>query len=340
MLVSLPGPRASHPVHSPAALVSHPACNRHDTGPGHPESRARLPALLEAVHRDADLVPTLLEREARPATEEDLLRVHTPEHVVRVRQAAADARRRGEVLWLDPDTAVSADSWDAALAAAGCAIAAAELVVRGEAGAAFALCRPPGHHAGAHRAMGFCLFNNLAVAARGMQAHRLAERILVVDWDVHHGNGTQDVFYADPTVSFLSLHLSPHYPGTGAADERGAGAGLGHTRNVPLSRGTAAAEYRRRFLEALDGALASFAPDLVLVSAGFDCLSNDPLGGLLLEPADLHRLTTDLLERVRGPARGRVAAVLEGGYIPERMGQGLANVLRAFAGLPPPPQRA
>ena len=322
------------------ALVSHPACNRHDTGPGHPEDRARLPALLEAVHRDADLAPLLLERQATPAAEEDLLRVHTPEHLVSIRRAAAEARRRGQVLWLDPDTAVSPDSWEAALAAAGCAVTAAGLVARGEAGAAFALCRPPGHHATVHRAMGFCLLNNLAVAARATQAHRLAERILVVDWDVHHGNGTQDVFYSDPTVSFLSLHLSPHYPGSGAADERGAGAGLGHTRNVPLLAGTGAAEYRRRFLEALEEALASFAPDLTLVSAGFDCLAGDPLGGLLLEPEDLHQLTADLLERTGGPGRRRVAAVLEGGYVPERIGQGLANVLRALAGLPPSPARA
>ena len=324
----------------PTALVSHPACNRHDTGPGHPESRARLPALLEAARRDADLAPRLSLREATPAAEEDLLRVHTPEHVVWIRQVAAEAGRRGEILRLDPDTAVSADSWDAALAAAGCAIAAAGLAARGETGGAFALSRPPGHHATVHRAMGFCLFNNLAVAARAMQAHGLAERILVVDLDVHHGNGTQDVFYADPSVSFLSPHLAPHYPGTGGADERGAGAGVGYTRNVPLPHGTGAAEYRRRFLEALDESLASFAPDLVLASVGFDCLAGDPLGGLELEPADLHQLTLDLLDRTRGSARGRVAAVLEGGYVAERMGQGLVDVLRAFAGLPAAPGRA
>jgi acetoin utilization deacetylase AcuC-like enzyme len=321
----------------PVALVGHPACHRHDTGPGHPESQGRLPALLAAARGDPELRPVLVERQARPAAEEDLLRVHTPEHVVAIRQAAAEARRRREVLWLDPDTAVSPESWEAALAAAGCAIAAAEMVARGEAPAAFALCRPPGHHATVHRAMGFCLFNNLAVAARALQTHGRAERILVVDWDVHHGNGTQDVFYADPTVSFLSLHLFPHYPGTGAAGERGAGAGLGHTRNVPLPRGTGAAEYRRLFLGALDEALASFAPDLTMVSAGFDCLAGDPLGGLELEPADLHQLTRDLLERVGRPAGGRVAAVLEGGYVPERMGRGLVDVLRAFAGLPPAP---
>jgi len=322
-------------VPSPTALVTHPACNRHDTGPGHVESQARLPAMLEAVRRDRELAPFLVEHKARPAEEEDLLRVHTPEHVMGVREAAEEARRLGEVLRLDPDTAVSPASWEAALGAAGCAIAAAELAAAGEGRTAFALCRPPGHHATVHRAMGFCLFNNVAVAARRLQARRRAERVLIVDWDVHHGNGTQDVFYADPTVRFLSLHLSPHYPGTGAAGERGAGAGLGGTFNVPLPHGTGAAEYRRRYLEALDLALAGFPPDLVLISAGFDCLAGDPLGGLLLEPGDLHQLTVDLLERVRAPAKGRVAAVLEGGYVPERLGDGLVAVLRAFAGLPP-----
>ena len=319
------------------ALVTHPACDRHDNGQGHPESPDRLRAMREAVRLDADLAAAVEERQAAPAGEEDLLRVHTPEHVMAVREAAGEARRRGQLVWLDPDTAVSPASWDAALASAGCAVTAAELVAGGVFPTAFALCRPPGHHATVHRAMGFCLFNNVAVAARRIQARGEAERVLVVDWDVHHGNGTQDVFYADPTVAFLSLHLFPHYPGTGSADERGAGAGLGRTRNVPLPPGTGASEYRGRFLDALDSALASFEPDLVLVSAGFDCLAGDPLGGLLLEPADLHQLTTDLLDRVRGPAKGRVAAVLEGGYVLGRLGPALVSVLRALAGLPPSP---
>ncbi len=320
---------------SPTALVTNPACNRHDTGPGHPENQGRLPALLGAVRSDEELGHVLVEQLGRPATEEDLLRVHRPQHVARIREAAEEARRRGGLVWLDADTAVSPASWDAALAAAGCAITAAEAVLDGPVATAFALSRPPGHHATADRAMGFCLFNNVAVAIRRMQARKRVDQVLVVDWDVHHGNGTQDVFYEDPTVYVLSLHLSPHYPGTGSAVERGDGAGRGTTRNVPLRHGTTAAEYRRRYLEALDSALASFAPDLVLVSAGFDCLAGDPLGGLPLEPQDLHLLTMDLLERVAAPAKGRVVAALEGGYVLERIGGGLVNVLRAFAGLPP-----
>ncbi len=334
--------RAAHGVRArgramptPTVLVTHPACNHHDTGLGHPESQERLPALLAAVRADAELQEVLLEQLGVKATEEDLLRVHAPQHVARIREAAELARRRGSIVWLDADTAVSPGSWEAALASAGCAVTAAERVLDAQSGTAFALTRPPGHHAGAGRAMGFCLFNNVAIAIRRVQARRRAERVLVVDWDVHHGNGTQDLFYEDPTVFFLSLHLSPHYPGTGAAVERGAGAGRGATRNVPLPHGTTAAEYRERFLGALDSALSSFRPDLVMVSAGFDCLSGDPLGGFHLEPPDLHLLTRDLLERVAGPAGGRVAAVLEGGYVLDRIGSGLVNVLRAFADLPP-----
>ncbi len=316
-------------------LVTHPACNHHDNGPGHPENQERLPALLAAVREDVELQEVLLEQLGKKATEEDLLRVHTPEHIARIREAAEQARRTGSIVWLDADTAVSPTSWDAALAAAGCAITAAERVLDGPASSAFALTRPPGHHATADRAMGFCLFNNVAVAIRRMQAQKRVEKVLVVDWDVHHGNGTQDIFYEDPSVFFFSLHLSPHYPGTGAAVERGAGAGRGTTRNVPLPHGTTPSDYRGRYLGVLDSVLASFTPDLVLVSAGFDCLAGDPLGGFHLEPTDLHLLTTDLLDRIAVPAKGRVVAALEGGYVPDRIGSGLVNVLRAFAGMPP-----
>jgi acetoin utilization deacetylase AcuC-like enzyme len=318
----------------PVALVSHPACNAHDTGPAHPESRARLPAILEAVRADGALAGRLAQVTGRPAAEEDVLLAHAPEHLARIRAAAEEARRRGDTLWLDADTAVSPASLDAALAAAGCAIDAAALVVNGQASGAFALCRPPGHHATARQAMGFCLFDNVAIAARHAQARLGVERVLVVDWDVHHGNGTQDIFREDASVHYLSLHLWPHYPGTGAASERGEGDGEGATWNVPLPYGTPAAEYRRRFSAVLDEAAEACAPDLVLVSAGFDVLAGDPLGGLLLEPADLHAMTQEIVERTRATADGRVAALLEGGYVLARVGAGVTDVLRAFAGLP------
>jgi acetoin utilization deacetylase AcuC-like enzyme len=181
--------------------------------------------------------------------------------------------------------------------------------------------------------MGFCLFNNVAVTARSLQRAGRAERVLIVDWDVHHGNGTQDAFYDDPTVFFLSLHQSPHYPGTGAAEERGTGPGEGYTLNVPLPAGTPADAYRSRFDEALDEALAVARPDFVLVSAGFDVMAGDPLGDMLLEPADLHAMTRRLVAIADSVCDGRVVALLEGGYDPPRLGQGVVAVLRALAGL-------
>src|SRR5690606_16877941 len=223
----------------PTALVMHPDCARHDTGWGHPEHQGRLPAVVNALYMDTPaLLNVVRQVEAEPASPEALLRVHTGAHVERVRAAVDQAARSGRQVALDPDTIVSDASWDAALAAAGCAITATALVLDGETRTAFAVCRPPGHHATPDRAMGFCLFNNVAVAARWAQAERGVERVLIVDWDVHHGNGTQDIFYEDPSVYFISLHMSPHWPGTSGADEIGAGAGKGTTRNVPLPPGT------------------------------------------------------------------------------------------------------
>jgi acetoin utilization deacetylase AcuC-like enzyme len=319
----------------PLVLVSHPACAAHELGPGHPDSPRRLAGILEAVRADPALGrAALVEAEAQAAEVEDLLLAHAPAHVALVRDLAERAARQRAVDWIDPDTGVSGASFLAAIAAAGCAVTAAELVATGHASGGFALSRPPGHHAGYERAAGFCLFNNVVIAARRLQAVRLAERVLVVDWDVHHGDGTQALLWEDPTVFYLSLHLSPHYPGTGSASERGGGAGAGTTRNVPLPAGTTGAQVRRAWSAALEAALSEFEPDFVLASAGFDCLAGDPLGGLLLEPEDLHALTVELVERTRDTAAGRVVAVLEGGYVPERMGLGVVNVLRALAGLP------
>jgi acetoin utilization deacetylase AcuC-like enzyme len=320
---------------APLVLVKHPACFLHDTGAAHPEAPERLAGILDAVRADPDLAGgALAEVDGVPAQHEDLARAHTRFHVSFVRDLAERARRLGQAVWIDPDTAVSEHSFVAAAAAAGCAITAAELVATGHARAAFALARPPGHHAGPERAAGFCLFDNVMVAARRLQAAGLAERVLVVDWDVHHGDGTQAIAWEDPTVYYLSLHLSPHYPGTGLPGERGGGAGAGTIRNVPLPLGTDRVEYRRRFSEALGASLDEFVPDFVLVSAGFDCLAGDPLGGLLLEPEDLHGITAELLERTRSSAGGRLVAVLEGGYVPSRNGLGAVDVLRALAGLP------
>jgi acetoin utilization deacetylase AcuC-like enzyme len=317
----------------PAALVTHGDCGLHDTGWGHPEHMGRLPAVVKALYRDTPaLLDHVLQHEAAPATEAQLLRVHTPELVARVRELAEEAAREEALLAIDHDTIISPASWDAALAAAGCAIDAVAIVLRRRALGALALCRPPGHHATRDRAMGFCLFNSAAVAARVAQAEHGIDRVLIIDWDVHHGNGTQDIFYCDESVYYLSLHADGSYPGTGAADERGAGAGAGFTLNVPVAPGTESAAYLALFEDALEQAFRESEPGLVIVSAGYDCLAGDPLGALLLEPADMHtmtRLVMDNAARTGAP----IVAVLEGGYAPARVGAGVVATLRALAGI-------
>jgi len=317
----------------PTLVVSHPACALHDTGWQHPEHQGRLPAIVKALYAATpELMDRVIQAEAELATEADLRRVHTGQHIEAIRRATERAREAGQPLGLTPDTVVSGASWDAALAAAGAAIHGVGGVLAGRARNAFALTRPPGHHATADRAMGFCLFNNAAVAARWAQAERGVGRVLILDWDVHHGNGTQDIFYADPSVYYLSLHLAGHYPGTGHVRQRGAGAGEGTTRNMSFPHGVERQYYLTVYEELVAEAMA-FEPELVLVSAGFDVLDGDPLGGLTLEPADLHAMTRTLMEAA-APAAGRVVALLEGGYVPQRVADGVVQVVRALAGRP------
>ncbi|MFV2006866.1 MAG: histone deacetylase family protein [Longimicrobiales bacterium] len=318
---------------SQTGFLLHPASALHDTGWNHPEHQGRLRALSSTVGKDVlTLHQAVVQVECRDALEEDLLRVHTSEQVEFVRAAVERAKAVDSPVTLHADTRVSAASWDAAVGSAGGVITAAEHVSAGSLRNAFVAARPPGHHATPSGSMGFCLFNNVAVAVRWMQHKGLAERVLVVDWDVHHGNGTQDIFYADPTVVYVSLHQYPHYPGTGAAEETGEGEGVGATINVPLPAATPPDRYRDQFMAALDRAWALGRPDFVFVSAGFDVMAGDPLGGQLLEPADLHELTRNLVERVEADGIGLVTA-LEGGYDPERTGQGAVAVIRALAGL-------
>ena len=320
----------------PTAFLMHEASSLHDTGWGHPEHQGRLRALATTLAAD---MPALHGRvvpvEPEPVAEDALLLVHTSAHVERVRRAVAQAAELGRIVELDPDTRVSGSSWEAALGSVAGAITAVHGVAEGRWTGAFVATRPPGHHAGAERAMGFCLFNNIAIAGRWLQSERHAERVLIVDWDVHHGNGTQEIFWEDASVFFLSLHQFPHWPGTGNADERGGGAGLGSTMNVPISPRTARPEYLRRYRDALDRALEAARPDFVLVSAGFDCLAGDPLGNLTLEPDDLHAMASALVGRAAESCGGRVVACLEGGYHPERTARAALQVIRALARIGP-----
>jgi acetoin utilization deacetylase AcuC-like enzyme len=323
-------------VSSPTGFYLHPASALHDTGWAHPEHQGRLRALSSTVGKDMlTLFGKVEQQDAPDAEPDDLLLAHTAGHVAQVRDLCHSADIQQKVLPLDPDTRVSPASWAATLGSVGATMDAARSVADGRLRSAFVAARPPGHHATRARAMGFCLFNNVAVAVRHLQATGRAERVLVLDWDVHHGNGTQDVFYEDPTVFYLSLHQSPWYPGTGNAEETGEGPGRGTTLNVPLPPRTPRESYLDVFHGALERAMEDFTPDFVFVSAGFDALAGDPLGGQLLEPEDFHRMAREVVEAADSVCGGRVVAVLEGGYDPARLGRATLQVVRALAGLEP-----
>jgi acetoin utilization deacetylase AcuC-like enzyme len=285
-------------------LLSHPDCVAHDPGAGHPESPQRLSAVLKVL--DEPQFRTLLRREAPLGRKSDAARVHGERFVEAV---LASVPQQGRAA-LDPDTIMSSESGNAALRAIGAVTAAVDAVVGGEAGNAFCAVRPPGHHAEPARVMGFCLFNSVAIAARHAQAAHGIGRVAIVDFDVHHGNGTQAVAEKDASLFFASSHQFPLYPGTGAAEETG----LGNVVNAPLRPGTDGAGFRRAFETRILPALDAFAPELLLVSAGFDAHRADPLAGLELEEPDFGWVTARLLEAAARHAQGRMVSVLEGGY--------------------------
>ena len=285
-------------------LFTHPACLNHDTGLGHPESPDRLRAVLRAL--DGEAFQALHRAEAPQANAEQLARVHEPAYLELVRQAApADGLVR-----LDADTVMSPNSLDAALRAAGAVVAAVDEVIAGRARNAFCAVRPPGHHSEPDRAMGFCLFNNIAVGALHARAVHGLRRLAVIDFDVHHGNGTQAMFWNDPDLVYMSTHQSPLYPGTGQAHERG----QGNIYNVPLAPYAGSNAFRDAFADHLLPALEDFDPEFIFISAGFDAHSRDPLANLELLDDDYGWVTRELGALAGRHAEGRLVSTLEGGY--------------------------
>jgi acetoin utilization deacetylase AcuC-like enzyme len=295
----------------------------HLTPPGHPERIERaevMQVVASAFRRRGGAV-----LEPRAATEDELARIHDREYLGLIRETA------GRAVALDPDTVTSPDTYDVALLAAGAVLTAVDHVLDDEPGArALAMVRPPGHHAERNRAMGFCVFNNIAAGAAHARARGLS-RVAVVDYDVHHGNGTQRAFYGDPSVLFVSSHQFPYYPGTGAAQEIGTGRGAGFTANFPLDAGATDADYERVYAAAV-AILREFRPELILVSAGFDAHRDDPLGGMRVTAPQFGRLTALIAAAADDCCEGRIVAVTEGGYDLKALAASLGAAIDALAG--------
>jgi len=275
---------------------------------GHPERPERLEAILRHLERTG-YMKSCPAGTVREATDEELLRIHSPGYLKKLE--AVDRQGYGAI---EPDTWMSRGSLVAARLAAGAAVEAVDWVVGGKDRRALCLIRPPGHHARPAAAMGFCLFGNAAIAAKEAVAGHGVNRVLIVDFDVHHGNGTQEVFYDSPEVAFLSIHRHPFYPGTGLKDETGTGPGLGLTANIPLPHGTPRAEYHAAFRSRLHDLADKFRPELVIISAGFDAHAEDPVGDLGLDTDDFEVLTREIVDVAKTHAEGRILSVLEGGY--------------------------
>jgi acetoin utilization deacetylase AcuC-like enzyme len=306
-------------------LIYSPRYLNHITGEGHPERPERCRAIVDAL-REAGVEKHLVKIEPRLADAEDILRCHTADYL----RLAENEIHWGVSELSTGDTNVCEASFDVSVLAAGGVLAAVDAVIESKVHNAFCVVRPPGHHATANRGMGFCIFNNVAIGARYAQKKHGVGRALIVDWDVHHGNGTQDIFYEDGSVFYFSTHQSPWYPGTGNPDETGAGAGKGCTLNCPAPAGAGHGEIFGAFTERLVPAMKKFKPEFVFISAGFDSRRDDPLGGFVLDDADFADLTRILLDLAREHADGRLVSVLEGGYNPAGLASAATAHVRAL----------
>lgn len=305
------------------AYITHSDCLLH-TCDGHPENAGRLAALDRLIY-SSGLIKNITELEPRPATVEEIELNHDHDYVKSILRLKPDGLRL-----LDADTYINRDSARAAMLAYGAGVQAVELVTRGDFDRAFCAVRPPGHHALPDRSMGFCLFNNIAGAARYARAHCGIRRAAIIDFDVHHGNGTQDSFYDDATVHFTSMHQWPFYPGSGGAHERGNGDGEGFTLNIPLEAGTNGRAALARLQPAFEKAMDSFKPELILVSAGFDAHRDDPLASLQFEDEDFYQITNMICAVANKHCAGRIVSFLEGGYDLDALARSVCEHLKGL----------
>lgn len=318
-----------------AGLLLDPIYQQHDTGFGHPESPRRLDAMTKSLTA-ANITARTTPIARRRATEEEILLCHSRDYLETVR----DEVDAGKPDLSTGDTAICPKSFEVALAAAGGVLNAVDAVMSGKVANAFCAVRPPGHHARPSQGMGFCLFNNVAIGARYAQRRHGVGKVLIADWDVHHGNGTQDIFYEDPSVFFFSTHQSPWYPFTGFAEETGAGKGKGTTMNCPFAAGAGMKEIGGAFRDKLLPALTRFKPDLILISAGFDSRIDDPLGRFRLSDDDFAELTKLLQQAAAAQCQGRLVSVLEGGYNLDGLASAVKAHVEALRSEQPAPRRA
>jgi acetoin utilization deacetylase AcuC-like enzyme len=310
-------------------LITHPAFLDHDTGFGHPERPDRMRAIDKVLAHESYAALKRAEAPERDDAEQAILRVHPEDHLIRIKGAGEVAKKRNGGYHLDGDTLMSAGTYEAAIRAVSAGLDAVDEVMTGRMQNAFCQVRPPGHHAETDRAMGFCLFSNIAIAAHYARARHGAERVAVVDFDVHHGNGTQDIFWSDKDLFYGSTHQMPLFPGTGALSETG----VGNIWNAPLREGDAGETFRDALTSRILGPLHNFGPDLIVISAGFDAHKRDPLGGLRLVEADFMWATEALGKAAETHCKGRIVSMLEGGYDLDALATSVAVHVRTLMDL-------